>query len=118
MMNDCSFPKSMRVCSPVDIEQLLRNGKSYRCGCLKVICLEKAGQPHDRIVVSVPKRLFKRAVKRNLLKRRIREAYRQTRKPLQEGVSGRDMMWIYTSKEQADYETIRQSMCSAMEHLS
>ncbi|MBR3744048.1 MAG: ribonuclease P protein component, partial [Bacteroidales bacterium] len=29
-----------------------------------------------RILISVPKRFFKRAVKRNLLKRRIREAYR------------------------------------------
>ena len=29
-----------------------------------------------RILISVPKKLFKRAVKRNLLKRRIREAFR------------------------------------------
>jgi ribonuclease P protein component len=36
--------------------------------------LEERG-PHP-VAVSVPKRLFKRAVDRNLLKRRIREAYR------------------------------------------
>ena len=58
--------------------------------------------------VSVPKRLFKRAVKRNLLKRRIRESYR-TRKELL--APGTDVMFIYQPKEILSYPEI----CSAME---
>jgi len=38
--------------------------------------LEEKGPHPVAMAVSVPKRIFKRAVDRNLLKRRIREAYR------------------------------------------
>ena len=47
-------------------------------------------------MVSVSKRFFKRAVKRNLLKRRLREAYRTRKGLLPAGV---DLMLVYNSKE-------------------
>jgi ribonuclease P protein component len=42
------------------------------------------------MAVSVPKRLFKRAVDRNLLKRRIREAYRRQKPVFYQALSERD----------------------------
>ena len=56
---------------------------------------QEGGMP--RMMVSVPKKLFKRAVKRNLLKRRIREAFR-VQKQLLDG-NPVDMMFVYTGKE-------------------
>jgi len=35
------------------------------------------GEPPVKVMVSVPKRCFKRAVKRNRVKRQVREAYRK-----------------------------------------
>ena len=60
----------------------------------------------NNIIVSVPKRLFKRAVKRNLLKRRLREAYR-TQKGLlpPEGYS---ILFLYNTKEVLDYAAVRE----------
>ena len=68
----------------------------------------------SRIVVSVPKRLFKRAVKRNLLKRRIRESYRR-----QKGLLGGnfDILFIYTSPEVLPYEVIHANMGTLLEAI-
>lgn len=57
-----------------------------------------------RIMVSVPKKNFKRAVKRNLLKRRIREAYR-LQKNILEGMDT-DILFIYGTKEVLSSEQI------------
>ncbi|MBR3562765.1 MAG: ribonuclease P protein component [Bacteroidales bacterium] len=53
-----------------------------------------------RIMIAVPKRYFKRAVKRNLLKRRIRETYRVRK------IAGADILFQYNSPELADFATI------------
>ena len=50
-------------------------------------------------MVSVPKKLFKRAVKRNLLKRRIKEAYRKNKALLPVAEAGCDMVIIYMGKD-------------------
>lgn len=53
-------------------------GKSISAFPLRVVYkpIEKNNEYPVSILVSVPKRLFKRAVKRNRIKRQIREAYR------------------------------------------
>jgi ribonuclease P protein component len=46
-----------------------------------------AEEPQDEILVSVPKRCFKRAVKRNRVKRQIREAFRKNKQILLHALS-------------------------------
>ena len=65
-----------------------------------------------RVLISVPKRHFKRAVKRNLLKRRIREAFR-IRKSILEGM-GVDIMFVYTSDDVVESEVIAGEVESAL----
>ena len=68
--------------------------------CAPDVMPDPIGHLPARILVSVPKRYFKRAVKRNLLKRRIREAYRLQK------IAGVDIMFQYNSQEIADSATI------------
>ncbi|MBR4735392.1 MAG: ribonuclease P protein component [Bacteroidales bacterium] len=69
----------------------------------------------SRIVVSVPKRLFKRAVKRNLLKRRIREAYRRQKGLLSAPV---DILFIYAAPEVLPYDVIFADMTAILTAVS
>ena len=93
------FRKQERICLKRDIDKLFRTGKYFFAGGFKWCYLYGNGQPVNRIMVSVPKKLFKRAVKRNLLKRRIKEAYRKNKALLPVAEAGCDMVIIYMGKD-------------------
>lgn len=103
---DETLPKSARLSGQLSVAALFEHGKGLSHGCLRCKYISTVMPDPDRvsrIVVSVPKRLFKRAVKRNLLKRRIRESYRR-QKGLLNGTF--DILFIYTSPEVLPYETV------------
>ncbi|MBP3202667.1 MAG: ribonuclease P protein component [Bacteroidales bacterium] len=113
---DESLPKSERLCGKKAVEDLFAKGKSLTEGCLKLRFLERAdaGEP-SRMMVSVPKRNFKRAVRRNLLKRRIRESYRR-QKALAGG--GKDFLFVYLSREVQPYDVIFADMTALLTRLA
>ena len=108
---DATLPKAERLCGKTAVVSLFETGKSVSAGCLRCKYLVRADEAPSRIVVSVPKRNFKRAVKRNLLKRRIREAYRRQKALLGTGV---DVLFIYTLREMLPYEAIYADMTAAL----
>lgn len=73
------------------------------------------------MAVSVPKRLFKRAVDRNLLKRRIREAYRLNKYELYDflkpGETQVHLLIQYTQKEIKDYREIEAGVLKGFEKV-
>ncbi len=76
------------------------------------------GHPDLKMAVSVPKRLFKRAVDRNLLKRRIREAYRLQKPGLREDLNksgiGVEMVIQYKGREIESYQHIEKKISEAL----
>ena len=95
-LREHTLPKEERLSGRTRITALMRSGRYVNASCLRCCFLPRKEEGPGRIVVSVPKRLFKRAVKRNLLKRRIRESYRIQKQMLPCGV---DLMFVYTSHE-------------------
>ena len=71
-------------------------------------------------MVSVPKRNFKRAVKRNLFKRRIREAYRtsKTLLPVSAENGGTDILFIYNTKELKDFQAVTTAVRAALTNIA
>ena len=122
-----SFPKSERISGVKDVSALLAGGKWCRSDLLKA-CYMRNGLEYSRVVVAVPKRLFKRAVKRNLLKRRIREAYRLQKELLSGGAGqmpadggasfGFDLLLQYNSPEVADFAAIRADVAAMLRRIA
>ena len=110
-----TLPKRERLNGKKDISTLLAEGKWGSVGCLRY-CSIPNGLEYSRIVVSVPKRLFKRAVKRNLLKRRIREAYRTSKHLL--NTCPQNILFQYISPEIADLQEIRLSVEAILKKLA
>ena len=74
--------KEERITSRKLIDMLFNGGQSHSMAAfpLRLVFLEKEREgacPPAQMLVSVPKRCFKRAVKRNRVKRQVREAYRR-----------------------------------------
>jgi ribonuclease P protein component len=78
----------------------------------------RGGEGALQMGVSVGKRHFKRAVDRNLLKRRIREAYRKQKLELKETLSASgismDIFFVYSNARISDYAEIETAMTSAL----
>jgi ribonuclease P protein component len=112
---DARLPKTERLSGATAVAALLEHGKHFQAGCLRCKYMPRADEGPSRIVVSVPKRSFKRAVKRNLLKRRIREAYRRQKDLLGPGF---DVVFIYILPTLATYDEVFADMTSVLKELS
>lgn len=108
-----TLPKSERLCGLTAIAGLMQHGKGGSAGCLRFRFLPSEGV--SRILVSVPKRNFKRAVKRNLLKRRIRESYRLQKDLLTAPV---DVMFVYQGREVLPFADIYASMTASLTEIA
>lgn len=82
---DASFSKGERLCGIKAISELFSGGRGFNLPSLRVVYrimpADETLQP-VRLLISVPKRHFKRAVDRNLIRRRIKEAWRIGKTPL------------------------------------
>ena len=85
-MAEYTLSKAERLNSKAMIESLYAGGnKSFPAFHLRVVYMwldASEGEVPVSILISVPKKRFKRAVKRNLVKRRVREAYRKNKQLL------------------------------------
>jgi ribonuclease P protein component len=79
-----TFGKTERLCSKKAIEALFENGKSFYCPPFLIVWAYSSAEiPFPaQVAFSVSKKGFRLAVTRNLIKRRIREAYRKNKKDL------------------------------------
>ncbi|MDR1406257.1 MAG: ribonuclease P protein component [Prevotellaceae bacterium] len=120
-----SLPKNERLCSRKQIAALMEHRTVLFRFPFKVFFSfvpPAAGTPCCQMALNVPKRNFKKAVTRNLLKRRIREAFRKNKTELYSTLSGRNqalaVFFHYVSPEILPYANIESNLCHALAALA
>ena len=113
-----SFSKKERLSSKKKIDQLFEEGFSFRLNSFRVqSLLSKEKISYHSVLISVPKRNFKRAVDRNLIKRRIREAYRLNRYLL-DSIPPLYICFIYISKNMLTFHEIQDQLIQCLNRLN
>lgn len=116
-----TLKKIERLCSKKAIDALFNSGKSKTQFPIKLMYLKSDFESEypARAMFVVPKKKHKRANKRNTLKRRMREAYRLNKHELYKVLNQQkiDIMFIYLSNEELDYQTIEKTIQGLIKHL-
>ncbi|MCB2219965.1 MAG: ribonuclease P protein component [Bacteroidetes bacterium] len=122
-MQTQSFKKDERLSSEKIIERLFADGNRFTVFPIGVVWLFASLDSSSpvQVLISVSRRKFKRAVDRNLLKRRMREAYRRNKQPFIESLAkgGRQcaLGLIYNGSELADFNEIEEKIILVLQRL-
>lgn len=126
-MSDLRLPRSERLRSLKAIRRMFGEGKSGFVYPLRYAFYQEQkpgeGEAAVEVMFSVPKKFHKRANKRNLLKRRTREAFRQSpvreklRSLAEQKAVGIDLAFIYSTKEIHSYKTITHAVQRILEQV-
>lgn len=110
-MNE-KFGKEYKLCSKKLIAEIFEKGKHVKAYpyFLHYLPAELNSATSFQVVISAPKRNFKKAVDRNRIKRLTREAVRKNKHLLESAFSERNQKFalflIYTGKEEESFQTI------------
>jgi len=108
-----SYSKAEKLKSRKIIESMFVEGKSVGVFPLRLFYLElpETESVSFKTAVSVSKKNFKSAVKRNYIKRLLRETYRLNKPQLPEGSSKKyALLLLFVGKETPDFQQMEKSM--------
>jgi ribonuclease P protein component len=118
-----TFKKGERLCSKKSIAELFEKGNSFYSFPFQVIWHVSSAETKfpAQVAISVSKKLFRRAVQRNLIKRRIRESYRKNKQILYDFLvkkeSGLNLIIIFKGDTIPDYPETERSLKTALDKL-
>lgn len=113
-----TFSKEEKLCSNKSIEYLFTKGDSFIAYPLRIVYLfadeDAINNQLASVLISVSKKKFKRAVKRNRVKRLIREAYRLNKLSYIELLQANDkrlyIAFLYLRDELPTYNEIEKAI--------
>ena len=108
------FPKNSKLCGKERIAALYKEGQRFTAWPLRV-CYQET-EENTQVRVWAPKSLFKRAVKRNHMRRLMREAYRLHQDML--GDKHYLIAFNYMDKEEQSFAIIEKALCKSLKKIS
>lgn len=117
------FTKQEKLSSGKDIEQLFGGGMWIKTHVLRAVFLIRIpGTGQIRILISAPKKTFRKAIVRNRIKRQIREAYRlnsiQLKEQSREKKAEVHIGFIYCGNPDSDYREIATAVNGILKGIS
>lgn len=119
-MGRFTFTKPERLSKEKIIKELFAKGSSFYLYPFKVFHIPNADtstEAQNQVLITVSSRQFKRAVDRNKIKRRIREAYRTQKEILKVRSEKGVFSFIYTAKEILPYADIKTKLFLVLEKI-
>ena len=119
-----TFKKEERLSGKKLIDELFENGSSFYLQPFRILFLEKKMESLSsaQVLISVPKKNFKRAVDRNKIKRLIRESYRVNKFLLYSSLERNNKQLaigiLYTSKIMEPFSLIQEKIIAVLTKLA
>jgi ribonuclease P protein component len=119
-----SFKKDERLCSQKLIGGIFLSGRSFNCYPLKIAWINTDTLDSSypaQAAFSVPKKNFKKAHDRNLIRRKMRESWRFHKSSLYEYLGGNEtkiaLVIIFIGKEDQEFRKIESAMVKGLDRL-
>ena len=124
LIMDYKLNKDEKLCSRTAVDLLFDEGKSLMAFPLRAAYrLRQPGEHPVQFLISIPKKRIRRAVHRVTLRRRVREAYRLTRRELLVPELARtgwgvDIAFVYLDNHPAPYQVIHEKITSLLQRIA
>ncbi|MCU0445332.1 MAG: ribonuclease P protein component [Microscillaceae bacterium] len=116
------FPKSEKLCNEITIQKLFKSGKAEFQYPFRLVYIPNP-EPTDlppQVVISISRKNFKKAVDRNWIRRRIREAYRLNKTKLLNNEQKYTVAYLgimYVAKEKIAFAEIQKKLIRLLPRL-
>jgi ribonuclease P protein component len=117
------FPKKQKLCSETIIKEMFSDGKSLTTTIFRLVWIDDKSEDEILVksIIVVPKKKIRLAVKRNVISRRMKEAYRLHKIELENILNDKKLQlsiaMIYQKDKILPYETVEQEIKLILERL-
>ena len=110
------FPKKQKLCNETAIKEMFSNGNSFVIHAIRLVWKEQVNSDDVVIksIIVVPKKQLKLAADRNIVRRRMKEAYRLNKSTIENSLKNKgkqlNIAIVYQNDKRLSYKVIEEKI--------